>query len=120
MKINYGKKWILIFTSFLGILLIGFDPKIADEILGFLLICCMAFFMHSSQVFSRYLKDFDVKFTNACMGFIGFIILLILSIFFEGNTISTFKKFKYRCLVNGIYHGVLCSFIGTYVDVLSV
>jgi len=51
------KKWILIITSFLGIILIGFDPKIADEILGFLLICCMAFFYASSQVFSRYLKS---------------------------------------------------------------
>ena len=53
-SINY-KKWILIFTSLLGILLIGFDPKIADEILGFLLICSMAFFYALSQVFSRYL-----------------------------------------------------------------
>ena len=63
-SISY-KKWILIITSLLGIVLIGFDPKIADEILGFLLICSMAFFYALSQVFSRYLKELDVKFTNA-------------------------------------------------------
>ena len=43
-SISY-KKWILIVTSFLGIILVGFDPKIADEILGLLLICCMACFL---------------------------------------------------------------------------
>ena len=80
-SINY-KKWILIFTSLLGILLIGFDPKIADEILGFLLICSMAFFYALSQVFSRHLKALDVKFTNTSMGFIGFFLLLIASLFF--------------------------------------
>ena len=57
------------------------DPKIVDEILGVLLICCMAFFYGLAQVFSRQLKEIDVKFTNAFMGFFGFIILLILSIF---------------------------------------
>jgi len=80
-SISY-KKWILIITSFLGIILIGFDPKIVDETLGILLICFMAFFYALSQVFSRYLKELDVKFTNASMGLIGCITLLILSIFF--------------------------------------
>ena len=74
-SINY-KKWILIIISFLGIMLIGFDPKIKDEIIGFLLICCMAFCYGSSQVFSRYLKELDVKFTNAFMGGVAFIILI--------------------------------------------
>ena len=86
-KISY-KKWILIFTSFLGIILIAFDPKIVDEILGALLIFAMAFFYGLSQVFSRYLKDFDVKFTNSMMGLIGFLILIILSGIFEGNIIK--------------------------------
>ena len=49
-SINY-KQWILIITAFFGIVLIGFDPKIAGEIIGFLLICGMAFFYASSQVF---------------------------------------------------------------------
>ena len=54
-SISY-KKWILIIASFLGIIFIGFDPKIADEIIGFLLISGMAFCYGSAQVFSRYLK----------------------------------------------------------------
>ena len=78
-SISY-KKWILIITSFIGIILIGFDPKIVDEILGILLICCMAFFYGLAQVFSRYLKELNVKFTNAFMGLVGCIVLLTLSI----------------------------------------
>ena len=71
------KKWILIFTSFFGIILIAFDPKISEEILATLLIFAMAFFYGLSQVFSRYLKELDVKFTNAFMGMVGFVILII-------------------------------------------
>ena len=109
--INY-KKWILIVTSFLGIVLIGFDPKIADEIIGFLLICGMAFFYASSQVFSRYLKELDVKFTSASMGFVAFIILLIASIFFEGNTIPHLKNLKIEAWLMVLHAGILCSLFG--------
>ena len=109
--INY-KKWILIVTSFLGILLIGFDPKIADEIIGFLLICCMAFFYASSQVFSRYLKELDVKFTSASMGFVAFIILLIASIFFEGNTIPHLKNLNIEAWLMVLHAGIFCSLFG--------
>ena len=106
------KKWIFIITSFFGIVLIGFDPKIADEILGFLLICCMAFFYASSQVFSRYLKELDVKFNSAFMGLVGFIVLLILSIFFEGNTIEHLKNLNIKAWLLALHHGVLCSLMG--------
>ena len=107
-----NKKWILIITSLLGILLIGFDPKIADEILGFLLICCMAFFYASAQVFSRYLKELDVKFTNAFMGLVGFITLLILSLIFEGNIVFNLKKLNIESWLMVLHAGVLCSLLG--------
>jgi len=110
-NISY-RKWILIIFSFFGIILIGFDPKIADEILGFFLICIMAFFYASSQVFSRYLKELDVKFTNACMGFFAFIILLIASIFFEGNSISHLKNMNLNAWLMALHAGILCSLVG--------
>jgi len=82
------KKWIFIFLSFVGIILIAFDPKIMDEIFGTLLIFGMAFFYGLSQVFSRYIKNLDVKFTNSIMGLIGFVVLIIFSHIFEGNVIE--------------------------------
>ena len=106
------KKWVLIFTSFLGIVLIGFDPKIADEILGFLLICCMALFYASSQVFSRYLKELDVKFTNAFMGMVGFIVLIIVSTAFEGNAFFHLKNLNFEAWLMVLHAGILCSLFG--------
>ena len=107
-----NKKWILIITSFLGIAFIGFDPKIADEILGFLLICGMAFCYGSAQVFSRYLKELDIKITNSFMGATAFIFLIILSILFEGNTISHLKNLNLEAWLMVLHAGVLCSVMG--------
>jgi len=106
------KKWILIFVSFFGIILIGFDPKIVDEILGIILICCMAFFYAVAQVFSRYLKELDVKFTNAFMGLLGFLFLLILSIFIEGNTFFHLKNMGIDSWLLSMHAGILCSLMG--------
>jgi O-acetylserine/cysteine efflux transporter len=110
-KISY-KKWILIFTSFLGIVLIAFDPRIVDEILGALLIFAMAFFYGLSQVFSRYLKDFDVKFTNSMMGLIGFLILIILSGIFEGNIFKQIYEIEIEGWLSIIYAGAIISILG--------
>ena len=49
------KKWILIFVSFFGVVLIGFDPLLKNELIALFLISGMAFFYASAQVFSRYL-----------------------------------------------------------------
>jgi O-acetylserine/cysteine efflux transporter len=80
----------------------------------------MAFFYGLSQVFSRYIKDLDVKFTNSFMGLVGFIILIIFSQIFEGNIIGQTKKVEASWLA--------CSYVcwndyfnfGTHDDVLSL
>ena len=106
------KKWLLIISSFLGIVLIAFDPNVLDEILGFLLICGMAFFYGLSQVFSRYLKELDVKFTNALMGLIGFIILFSLSNIFEGNVITQINNIDLNGWLAILYAGGIISILG--------
>ena len=106
------KKWILIFTSFFGIVLIAFDPKISEEILATLLIFAMAFFYGLSQVFSRYLKELDVKFTNAFMGLIGFIILIIISQLFEGNVIHQLINIDISGWIAVLYAGAIISIFG--------
>ena len=106
------KKWILIFTSFFGIVLIAFDPKISEEILATLLIFAMAFFYGLSQVFSRYLKDLDVKFTNAFMGLVGFIILIIISHLFEGNIIHQINNIEVNGWLAVLYAGAIISIFG--------
>ena len=106
------KKWILIFTSFFGIILIAFDPKISEEIFATLLIFAMAFFYGLSQVFSRYLKDLDVKFTNAFMGLVGFIILIFISHFFEGNVVHQIANIELNGWLAVLYAGAIISIFG--------
>ena len=106
------KKWIFIFSSFIGILLISFDPKILDEIIGTFLVFGMAFFYGLSQVFSRYIKDLDVKFTNFFMGLVGFLVLIIFSQIFEGNIFHQVKKVETSGWLAVMYAGMIISIFG--------
>jgi len=82
-----SKKWLLIFSAFIGILIIFFDPKLANNFLGLFFASLMALFFGLSQVYSRELRNLDVSLLNAFVGLIGFLILLIISYFIEGDTI---------------------------------
>ena len=106
------KKWIFIFSSFIGILLISFDPKILDEIIGTFLVFGMAFFYGLSQVFSRYIKDLDVKFTNFFMGLVGFLVLITFSQIFEGNIFHQVKKVETSGWLAVMYAGMIISIFG--------
>ena len=110
-KISY-KKWLLIMTSFFGIVILAFDPKVVDEIIGSLLICGMAFFYGLSQVFSRYLKNLDIKYTNTIMSFTGFLILIILSSVFEGHAIQTITNISLESWFTVLYAGAIISLLG--------
>jgi O-acetylserine/cysteine efflux transporter len=95
------KKWILIFCAFFGIVIIFFDPELANNFLGLFYAGLMALFFGLAQVYSRQLKSLDVSLTNAFTGLFGFIILLILSHFIEGNTVSNIKLINFHTW--GIY-----------------
>ena len=55
-KISF-KKWILIFLSFIGIIILAYDPRFGEELLGLLLISIMAFFYALANILSRFLKE---------------------------------------------------------------
>ena len=90
------KKWFFIFTSFVGVSILSFDPLIKNEIFALLLISFMAFFYASAQVFSRYLKELDVTLTNCIMGLCGFFFLFITSYIFEGDTINNLLNINFK------------------------
>ena len=104
-----SKKWILIFTSFVGILIIFFDPKLANNFLGLFYAALMALFFGLAQVYSRRLKDLDVSLTNAFTGLFGFIILLILSFFIEGDAITNIKSININTWLLIFYQAVVVS-----------
>jgi len=103
------KKWVLIFVSFFGIVLLGFDPLIKDEIFALFLITFMAFFYASAQVFSRYLKDLEVTLTNAFMGLCGFLCLIGTSYIFEGNTINAIQNISLQSWLLIFHSGIFVS-----------
>ncbi len=109
------KKWFLICISFFGVILIGFDPKLYNEIIALLLISFMAFFYALSQVISRYLKDLDVTLTNCLMGFFGSVFLFILSYSFEGNILSNIKVIDLKSWILILHSGLLVS-IGAHMS----
>ena len=102
-------KWILIFTAFIGILIIFFDPKLSDNFLGLFFASLMALFFGLAQVYSRQLKDLDTSLINSSIGLFGFIFLLILSIFVEGNTISNFKSINLESWLLISYQAIVVS-----------
>ena len=109
------KKWLLIFVSFIGIILLGFDPLIRDEIFALILISFMALFYAMAQVFSRYLKNLEVTLTNAVMGFFGFIFLIISSSIFEGEIIIEIQKISLQSWLLILHSGIFVS-IGAHMS----
>ena len=103
------KKWILIFCSFFGIVIIFFDPELANNFLGLFYASLMALFFGLAQVYSRQLKSLAISLTNAFTGLFGFIILMILSYFIEGDAISNIKSITFNSWVFIFYQAVVVS-----------
>ena len=104
-----SKKWILIFTSFIGILIIFFDPKLANNYLGLFYASLMALSFGLAQVYSRKLRNLDISLTNAFTGLFGFIILLIVSYFIEGDTIFNISSINLNSWILISYQAIVVS-----------
>jgi O-acetylserine/cysteine efflux transporter len=103
------KKWILIFCSFFGIVIIFFDPELANNFLGLFYAGLMALFFGLAQVYSRQLKSLDVSLTNAFTGLFGFVVLMILSYFIESDVISNIKSITFNSWLFIFYQAVVVS-----------
>jgi O-acetylserine/cysteine efflux transporter len=103
------KKWILIFFSFIGVLIIFFDPKLVDNFLGLFFASLMALSFAFAQVFSRQLRDLDISLTNAFTGLFGFIILLIVSLIIEGDTAKAIISITFNSWILIAYQAIVVS-----------
>ena len=102
-------KWILIFTSFLGIVIIFFDPKLTENYLGLFFASLMALFFGLAQVYSRQLKELPISMINASTGIFGFIILIIISVFIEGNVRDNIEQINFESWMLISYQAVIVS-----------
>ena len=90
------KRWILIFLSFIGIIIVAYDPRIIDNKFGLLLVIVMAFFYALSNLMARVLKEVDTATLNGWHGLIAFIPVAVLTLIIEGNPLN------YLLPINGI------------------
>ena len=102
-------KWILIFTSFIGIVIIFFDPKLTENYLGLFFASLMALFFGLAQVYSRQLKELPISMINASTGIFGFIILIIISVFIEGNVQENIEQINFESWMLISYQAVIVS-----------
>ena len=102
-------KWYLILTSFLGILIIFFDPKLTDNFLGLFYASLMALFFGLAQVYSRQLKELPTSMINAFTGLFGFFILIIISFVIEGDILSNVKQIDKNSWLLISYQAVIVS-----------
>ena len=103
------KKWILIFFAFFGIVIIFFDPELANNFLGLFYAGLMALFFGLAQVYSRQLKSLDVSLTNSFAGLFGFIILLILSYYVEVDIVVNIKSISQNTWTYISYQAIIVS-----------
>ena len=82
-----SRKWFFIFSSFIGIMIIFFDPQLSNNYLGLFFASLMALSFGLAQVYSRELRNLDTSLLNSFVGLFGFIILLVISYIIEGDTI---------------------------------
>ena len=103
------KKWILIFSAFVGIIIIFFDPKLANNFLGLFFASLMALSFGLAQVYSRELRNLDTSLLNAFVGLFGFLILLIISFFIEKNTLLNIYSINLESWMLISYQAVIVS-----------
>ena len=103
------KKWFFIFTAFIGIIIIFFDPQLGNNFVGLFFASLMALFFGLAQVYSRQLKNLDTSLLNASVGFFGFVILLIISFIIEGNTVLNIKNINLDSWILISYQAIIVS-----------
>tara|TARA_Y100000816_G_C26036340_1_gene542629 strand:+ start:348 stop:1169 length:822 start_codon:yes stop_codon:yes gene_type:complete len=102
-------KWLLILTSFIGVLIIFFDPKLNENYLGLFFATLMALFFGLAQAYSRQLKDLPISMINASAGIFGFLILMIVSILIEGNFYNNIEKINISSWILISYQAIIVS-----------
>ena len=93
-SISYNK-WFFVISAFIGIIIVGFDPKIVNNIFALFLTGLMAFFYGIANVVSRQIKSIRVVTQTSIMSLIGLVILFLLSYYFEGHMIDNIKNIRF-------------------------
>lgn len=106
------KKCFLILCSFIGIIIIAYDPRFIDQIVGLIFVIMMAFFYAAANILSRSLKDVSTIDQIGWHSLVGFITLFIFSFFIEGNILNQLYPINYYGMFASFHAGIFVSLVG--------
>ena len=104
-------KWALIATSFLGIVIIAYDPRLIDDKIALIYVVTMAFFYALANMMARVLKDVETSILNG-WHFLSFVPLALLSIYFEGNPLNYIYPIDPGFMLVLLHQALVVSLIG--------
>ena len=104
-----AKKWMYVILAFVGIIIVFFDPELKNNVLGLFFASLMALFFAIAQVYSRQLKELSLIILNVYTGFFGFLVLIVVSFFVEGEVIINIKNINFESWILISYQAVIVS-----------
>ncbi len=90
-------------------LAIPFGILLTENYLGLFFASLMALFFGLAQVYSRQLKELPISMINASTGIFGFVILIIISVFIEGNVQENIEQIDFESWMLISYQAVIVS-----------
>ena len=103
------KKWMYVILAFVGIIIVFFDPELKNNLLGLFFASLMALFFAIAQVYSRQLKELSLIILNVYTGFFGFLVLIVVSFFVEGEVIINIKNINFESWILISYQALIVS-----------
>ena len=103
---------VLILSSFIGIIIIAYDPRIIDDKIATVLIISMAFFYAVSNMLARSLRDVDTSVMNGWHGIISFVPIILLSFYFEGNPSDLLRNIDSITIFSVLHCALVVSAMG--------
>ena len=103
------KKWLFVITAFIGIVIVFFDPDLKNNLLGLFFATLMALFFAMAQIYSRDLRKLNIYLINASTGLFGFFVLMLVSVFIEGNTVNNIQNINIETWLLIFYQAIIVS-----------
>lgn len=108
----YWRRWSGIALSFLGVMVIGFDPKVFTYIEGLLLVVAAAFVGSIAMIFMRRLNDVPVFQLQAWIALLSWPLLFLFSAIMEQDQLDAIKSASWLGWSGVLYTAIGASLIG--------
>lgn len=108
----YWRRWSGIALSFLGVMVIGFDPKVFTYIDGLMLVVAAAFVGSIAMIFMRQLRDVPVFQLQAWIALLSWPLLFLFSAIMEQDQLEAIRSASWLGWSGVLYTAIGASLIG--------